>query len=384
MSVVLKTTQVSALKVITDTLKDLIQDVTWEFVKNGEPTSGCTLLALDNSKSALLYMFLDPQEINKSGSYKCDISASVGINLITLHKILKTIKDNDTISINLIPGKQTEDCLFIDSANLEKKKYGHFAIPLLDMDTGKLFSVLTFVEKYDICEQDFDSTIIIKADEFQQILKDLSCVCGEKVWIAVTKDGFRLASGGEEGNASFTLGKKSITDSEDSGVLIDSRENAQTIMENVYSLKFLQVFAKATKLSYDLKIQMKQDKPITLSYHIPNLGLLRFSLAPQPKDENIPVPKPTKKLKNLEERQNQYLSQMTLQPGHLYIHETEDFSMEMEDKEKIIKKVKQMEKQLLKKKKKEKLLNPEPINEEPPKKKSKIAITTEIDDSFEL
>jgi hypothetical protein len=176
MSVVLKTTQVSALKIITDTLKDLIQDVSIDFIRNplckegeapppflgdqdpsrgspkglGAPGSeapwGGTLLAIDNTKTALIYLFLDPNEINKSGLYSCDISASVGINLPILHKILKTIKDNDTITIRLIPGPQTESILFIDSANIEKKKTGSFQVPLLDMD----------VDNYVIPDENFD------------------------------------------------------------------------------------------------------------------------------------------------------------------------------------------------------------------------------------
>jgi hypothetical protein len=141
---------------------------------------------------------------------------------------------------------------------------------------------------------------------------------------------------------------------EESGVLIQGND---TYICNEYSLKFLQVFTKATKLSFDLKIQMKKDYPIILNYYIPNLGLLRFCLAPT--NEVQQVPKPTKKLKNLEERQNQYLTQQLsidteIPPVGLLITEEEEEAQAKEKKikQKMIKRVRSMEKQLSTKKRK--------------------------------
>jgi proliferating cell nuclear antigen len=49
---------------------------------------------------------------------------------------------------------------------------------------------------------------------------------------------------------------------------------------NVFSLKYINMFTKATNMSQSLEIFQGQDMPIILRYCVANLGDLKFYLAP--------------------------------------------------------------------------------------------------------
>ena len=52
-----------------------------------------------------------------------------------------------------------------------------------------------------------------------------------------------------------------------------------------FALRYLNSFAKATPLSTHVMIKMSKDLPVLVDYHIPDMGSLRFYLAPNIDDE---------------------------------------------------------------------------------------------------
>lgn len=83
----LRTNQVGALKIIMDTIKDLLLDANFMFTEKG-----ATIQAMDNSNSSFIYLFLDPEQISKQGSYSCTNETCAGISIYNFHKVLKTAK----------------------------------------------------------------------------------------------------------------------------------------------------------------------------------------------------------------------------------------------------------------------------------------------------
>jgi hypothetical protein len=53
------------------------------------------------------------------------------------------------------------------------------------------------------------------------------------------------------------------------------------IISGRFSLKFLQMFAKAQNLSPNVVVYFKQDYPLVLSYKMADLGELKFALSPR-------------------------------------------------------------------------------------------------------
>lgn len=188
------------------------------------------------------------------------------------------------MTIALKPGKDTCDNIYLTTRNKEKHKQGEFTLPLLDLDQIDI----------EIPDGKYGSILTIDSSEFQSTLKDLSCMEGDVVTIETGSSGLVLSSTGDVGTAKFVIGKKVIL----GPIGEDMEEQKGETISNDFSLKFLQVFTKATKLCTDLKLYLKHEHPIVLDYEISGLGLLRFMLAPRI-NEDEPVPRPQKRMKNL-------------------------------------------------------------------------------------
>lgn len=266
MSVILKTSRVSQLKIIFDTIKDLIQDVNIHFIEDSLPDAGMIIAHMDNSKCALVQFFMTKEEISKVGVYKCSQRCSAGINISQFHKFLKTVKDQDTLTIRVDPA--VPEKLILKYENEEKKKQGQFDINLLDIDE----------EELELPAEEFESIITLDSSEFQQMCRDLNCVETDKVSIASTGTQFIMSAEGDPGRGTLRLGEKQ-------GTSFENETKFKGIISNVYPLRFLICFAKAYKLSTTVRIRLKQNYPVVIDYHIPSVGLLRFCLCNIDKSE---------------------------------------------------------------------------------------------------
>ncbi len=276
MSMILKTSQVSQFKTAIDTIKDLIQDVNIHFIKDDHSNAGMLLISMDNSSQSLVYFRITKSEVDKSGFYKCSEACSAGINIPEFNKMLKTIKDKDTLTLQIKP--KNPGILFLGSENIEKAKIGEYEINLMDIDDDEL----------EIPNEQFNSVITLDSSEFQQLCRDVNTVVTDKVKIMSTGTEFIMSSVGENATATFRLGEKQ-------GIVFDNINMTLLCICNEYPIKFLICFSKASKLCTTLSIHLKQDFPIVIDYPIASLGMLRFVLSPLlSTDKNEPEPLPKK------------------------------------------------------------------------------------------
>ena len=257
MSMILKTSQVSQLKTVFDTIKELLRDVNVYFIGHNEPEAGVLLSSMDSSNTALVYFKMSKEEIEKSGLYTCTTPCSAGINIAQFFKLLKTVKDHDTLTLRM--KTENPQKLFMRSENSDKAKRVEFEISLMDIDE----------EDIKIGSETFESIITMDSFEFQQACRDINSVDTDLVTIASTGNKFIMSAKGDYSNVTVRLGEKRGTVFERS-----------TQVCNQYPLKFLNCFTKATKLSSTVCIRMKNNFPIFIEYTIASLGLLRFVLSP--------------------------------------------------------------------------------------------------------
>ncbi len=266
MSMILKTSQVKHLKGVFDTIKEVIQDVNIHFIGDSEPDAGILIACMDNSNQSLVHFMMSKTELDTAGIYKCSIPCKAGINIPNFYKILKTVKDSDTLTIQM--KSDDREKLFIGCDNDEKKKRGEYSYNLMDNDESELV----------IPDEDFNSVITLDPSEFQQMCRDLNCLETDRVKITSTGREFIMSASGDNARGSFSLGQR-------------NEEGKGEVICNEYPLKFLICFAKAARLSNTLIIRLKPNFPIILDYQIPSLGLLRFCLSPilqPPSDDDDP------------------------------------------------------------------------------------------------
>ena len=89
-----KTVQTNAIRVLFESLKNILSDVNFK-----ADSSGIKLTAVDGTTTAIVNLFLHSEKFEE---YICENSINIGLNLASVFKILKGIKNTDTISFTIL------------------------------------------------------------------------------------------------------------------------------------------------------------------------------------------------------------------------------------------------------------------------------------------
>ena len=106
----IKTIQATTIKLVIDALKEILMDVNLEF-----SSSGMKIIAMDNTHIVLIHLKLEAEKFEK---YYCEKKMFVGINMLKLHMLIKTITNNDILSLFIL--KNDPNILGINIENIEK------------------------------------------------------------------------------------------------------------------------------------------------------------------------------------------------------------------------------------------------------------------------
>lgn len=239
----LKTIQACAFKSLLEVLKDIINDVNICFNKDG-----MKIIAFDVARVTLVYMFMSADNFEE---YNCNKEIFVGINVLNMFKLLKSISNNDVLSMNV-----TDECLNIILTNDSKKSTSKFSIKLLDLNEDVL----------EVPDIEMPLMTTVSSLDFQKIVRDMSNI-GDNMVIKRTKNTIEFECIGD-----FASKTTSIEQTEDVGEMTST---------GLFSLKYLSMFTKATILCPIVQILQNDDEsPAIFKYNIANLGELKFYLAP--------------------------------------------------------------------------------------------------------
>jgi len=251
------------LKKILDAVKDLVNEASWDCSPNG-----MALQAMDTSHVSLVAAQLKSEAFDK---YRCDKNLMLGMNLPNFFKFLKCAGNDDIITI-----RATDECdkitlLFEDKNAVEMSEY---EIKLINLDN----------EYLGIPDQEYSVDIEMPSSKFQRICRDLSQI-GDNVTISCVKDAVRFSIQGDLGTGSINLSQNQDADKPEEGITIKMLEPICLS----FALKYLIQFGKAAPLSPRMKLSLKADAPLVVSYAIKNeddgeIGHLRYYLAPKMDD----------------------------------------------------------------------------------------------------
>lgn len=243
-----KTVQTNAVRILFEALKNILSDINLKADSNG-----IKLTTIDGTEKAIINLFLDSAKFEE---YTCSQETNIGLNLISMFRILKGIKNTDTISFVIYTDEQ--DHIYIITSHSDKKFTNTSRIKLLDMN-----------EKiYNIPDIDFDSYITMPSSDFQSYISELSSI-SEKITISTNCNELTLTANGN-------FAKQSIK-------IHETNTNNKNMNEQhgEFNLKFIQLFTKSTNLCATVEIYIKTNFPLTLVYNVANLGQLKYCLAPE-------------------------------------------------------------------------------------------------------
>lgn len=252
--------QGSLMKKVVDAVRELVTDANLDCNE-----SGIGLQAMDSSHVALITFLLRSDGFEE---YRCDRNIPMGINFATFSKLLKCSGNDDSITLKADDEGDTLNLIFESPKNDRVSEYD---MKLMAID----------MEHLGIPDPDYDATITMSASEFQRICRDLS-VISESVTIEAAKDGVKFSAEGEMGSGTIQLKQTAGVDNDDAGATLIEMNKPVSL---TFSLKYFNMFAKATPLSGSVSMHMQEELPIMIEYKIEDIGYLRYYLAPKVGDD---------------------------------------------------------------------------------------------------
>lgn len=271
------------LKRIVDALKDLV-DVCYLNCSQG----GITIKAIDSGYIALVNLVLNEDGFRQ---YQCPEPVVLGVNIKSLHKILKCAGSDDSAILRC--DTDEAETLSIIFTSERSHRTSSFTMRLLEIDT----------RQFTIPETQFEATVCISSTLFQKIVRDMGSL-DNSMTISVSKKNplsvvFSTGSSSKrDDNSDGAIGEvrligddNSLNDlaedsddekgDDDMPVIIECSNDVSLS----FSTRYLLLFTKATQLSRKVLLQLASGTPIQVIYKIESIGHVSYALAPKVDNE---------------------------------------------------------------------------------------------------
>lgn len=236
----LVTIQSTAVKSVFEVLKEILNDVNIYFTDKG-----VSIVTLDTARTSLVDLQLAADNFEE---YECPEPIVAGINIANTFKLLKSISNSDVLTIS-INSKEYMDLEILSEAKKQKSK---FQLKLLDIDENQI----------EVPELKCGCMTTMQSVDFQRICRDMGNI-GSDIAIARHKNIMTLTCEGDFANQETS---------------IETIEEVDEAVSGVYSLKYLNIFTKATGMCASVQL-LQENAFLILHYNVANLGHLKFYLA---------------------------------------------------------------------------------------------------------
>jgi proliferating cell nuclear antigen len=230
----IKTVQSGAFRTLIEALKEILTEANLEF-----DSQGIKVMAVDETHTVLVYLRLHSDRFE---SYYCPQKYVLGVNMIYLFKLIKTMGNNDSLTLYLPTSNPNK--LGIRMENSEKSTITNYFLKLFDTD----------VEDIQIPNMNFPSIIHLPSADIQKICRDMNAL-GEKLDVEITSQGgdliFKCMGDFAE--------QETVISENNSTVKVQKNTNTTEIVQGLFQLKHLVLFTKCTSLCPSIELYLKND-----------------------------------------------------------------------------------------------------------------------------
>ena len=205
------------------------------------------VVTLDSARTSLVDMHLPADNFEE---YQCDQEEIIaGINISNTFKLLKTITNNDVLKMAI----HSKEFLDIEIISETKKTTSKFQLKLLDINESRI----------EVPDVEMTTVTTLPSADFQRLCRDMSNIGTD---IEITRN-------------SGLINFRCEGDFANQETIIECPDESPTIT-GLYSLKYLNIFTKATSMCASVQIiQEIGNRFLILKYNVANLGELKFYLA---------------------------------------------------------------------------------------------------------
>lgn len=243
----IQTVQANAIRILIESLKDILNDVNIIFLQDS-----IKITSMDGSKNAIVFLKLDKEKFE---NYDVKEKFIAGVNMISFFKIIKSMKNSDSIRFFVNSDNLTK--LNVEIENREKKTIIQSSLKLLDIDDNIL----------EIPDIKFDCVYNMPSNDFQSHMRDLSIITST---VSISSNNGKIIFNGSGDFADRTINVGECN----SDALVNLNANGH------FNIKYLLLFTKSTNLCTTVEIYLKNNYPLVLVYNVANLGKLKYILSP--------------------------------------------------------------------------------------------------------
>lgn len=249
-----RTVQSSAFRILIEALKEILTDANLEFDE-----TGIKIMAMDSSHTVLVHLKLNSEQFEE---FTCKHKLILGINMINLFKLIKTMSNNDTLT--LFVEEDNQSVLGIKIENTEKNTITRYKLNLMDLSQDSI----------QIPPTVFESVITLPSSDFQKICRDMHNLADD---IEIKSVGSQLIFNckGDFASQETCIGEAN------SGMTFIQNQNPDEIVQGLFALKHLVLFSKCTNLCNSIELYLKNDYPLIIKYTVASLGSIKLCLAPK-------------------------------------------------------------------------------------------------------
>ena len=254
----IKTVQASAFRILIEALKEILTDANFECDE-----TGIKMIAMDSSRTVLVHLKL---QADKFESYLCTEKKVLGISMINLFRVIKTMNNNDTLTLFL--EREKDSVLGIKIENSEKNTTSTFHLNLMDLH----------VDNIQIPSVEFESVITMPSTDFQKIIRDMHNYA-DLIDIKSVDDHLIFSCKGDFCSQETIIGETQM------GMNFAKNKKPDEIIQGEFALKHLVLFGKCTNLCNSIQMFLKNDYPLVIKYTVASLGEIKLCLAPSCQEE---------------------------------------------------------------------------------------------------
>ena len=266
----ISTSQVSSIKTLVEALKELLIETSVMFDE-----TGIKIYTIDTKHICIIHVKLSASEFER---YYCEKPISIGVNMINLYKIIKTINNGDTLTFFMDPNERFGmDTLGIRIENGIKNTRIVYHLSLYEIDS----------EEFKIDPIQYSSIINMPSSDFQKIIRDMNNL-SQSVEIRNVGNQLMFRCKGDFCEFELVWTDNPTIDESTHEVkrnIIIYNKDSEKITQGIFNLKYLSLFTKCTNLSSTVELNIENDMPLVVHYNIATLGKIRLCVAPSTIDQ---------------------------------------------------------------------------------------------------
>lgn len=241
------------LKALVEVMQEIVKEANMDFTPNG-----LSMQAMDSSHVCLLALHMPASSFTL---FRCDDGdTTLGVSLHVLHKLLKSCSNEDIVTLH----HSKEDVLTLFFESPDGTRISNFEMKLMNIDS----------EMLQVPDTHFPVEVSMSSVLFAKICKDLKEL-DDVLTISVNpKSGVSF-----EVDGSISKGCVCIRSGTDTATTI--RVDSTSCVRAVYSLRYLNMFARAASLTQTVSFKMSSELPLVTTYEMENMGNVAFFLAPK-------------------------------------------------------------------------------------------------------